>query len=193
MESLSNAHASPSNLCRNPNSNRKSHQKIKFRASRASSDTLSLNRRALIGTITVAFTAAEISMKIPTALAEEWGSRSFLLERYFMPSLSPENAAARIKQTSEGLHRMRSMLDRMAWRYVIFYIRQKMTYLSSDLKSAMATLPENRRKSYVRSANELVENMAELDSYVRTPRVYESYLYYEKTLKSLDELVALLA
>ena len=33
----------------------------------------------------------------------------------------------------------------------------------------------------------------QLDYYVRTPKVYESYLYYEKTLKSLDDLVALLA
>lgn len=33
----------------------------------------------------------------------------------------------------------------------------------------------------------------QFDYYVRTPKVYESYLYYEKTLKSIDDLVAVLA
>lgn len=33
----------------------------------------------------------------------------------------------------------------------------------------------------------------QFDYYVRTPKVYESYLYYEKTLKSIDDLVAMLA
>ena len=33
----------------------------------------------------------------------------------------------------------------------------------------------------------------QLDRYVRSPKVYESYLYYEKTLKSIDNVVAILA
>ncbi|KAK1376461.1 hypothetical protein POM88_032654 [Heracleum sosnowskyi] len=49
------------------------------------------------------------------------------------------------------------------------------------------------RSSYVKTANELVDNLSEFDKHVRSPRIYESYLYYEKTLKSIDELVALLA
>ena len=35
--------------------------------------------------------------------------------------------------------------------------------------------------------------LSQFDYYVRTPKVYESYLYYEKTLKAIDELVGLLA
>lgn len=100
---------------------------------------------------------------------------------------------ARIRQTAEGLHSIRHMLETMSWRYVIFYIRLKSAYLSQDLKNAMTTLPESRRRSYANKANELVDNMAEFDYYVRTPKVYESYLYYEKTLKSIDDLVAMLA
>lgn len=74
----------------------------------------------------------------------------------------------------------------------MFYIRQKQAYLSKDLKNAFSTLPSSRREDYVKKANELVDNMDEFDSYVRTPRVYESYLYYEKTLKSIDDIVAIL-
>ncbi|KAI3452859.1 hypothetical protein Pfo_009522 [Paulownia fortunei] len=129
----------------------------------------------------------------PLALAENWGTRSFLRERFFEPGLSPEDAVARIRQTAEGLHDLRGMLETMSWRYVIFYIRLKQAYLSQDMKTAMTMVPESRRKSYVQTANELVDNMAEFDYYVRTPKVYESYLYYEKTLKSIDDLVALLA
>ncbi|KAI3429171.1 uncharacterized protein J3R85_008593 [Psidium guajava] len=129
----------------------------------------------------------------PGARAESWGTRSFLLERFFQPGLSPEDAAARIRQTAEGLHDLRGMLDTMSWRYVIFYIRLKSAYLSQDLKNAAATLPEGRRRAYVSKANELVDNMAEFDYYVRTPKVYESYLFYEKTLKSIDDLVEMLA
>ncbi|XXG57539.1 hypothetical protein AAC387_Pa03g4670 [Persea americana] len=130
----------------------------------------------------------------PLVVAKElWGTRSFIKERFFQEGLSPEEAVARIKQTTEGLHAMRPMLETMSWRYVIFYIRLKSAYLSSDLNNALRTLPESpRRTSYVKIANELVDNMAELDYYVRTPKVYESYLYYERTLKSLDDLVALL-
>ncbi|KDO82982.1 hypothetical protein CISIN_1g029051mg [Citrus sinensis] len=105
------------------------------------------------------------------ALAESWGTRSFLKERFFEPGLSPEDAVARIKQTAEGMHSLREMVDRMAW----------------------STLPEVRRREYVNTANDLIDNMAEFDYYVRTPKVYESYLYYEKALKNLDDIVAMFA
>lgn len=98
----------------------------------------------------------------PIALAQNWGTKSFLKERFFEPGLSPEDAVARIKQTAEGLHSIREMLESMAWRYVLFYIRLKSSYLSQDLKNAMTTLPESRRKDYVKAANELVDNMAEV-------------------------------
>uniref|UniRef100_A0A0F7GYP4 Photosynthetic NDH subcomplex L 2 n=1 Tax=Pelargonium exstipulatum TaxID=59873 RepID=A0A0F7GYP4_9ROSI len=123
---------------------------------------------------------------------QKWGTRSFLLEKFFQPGLSPEDAVVRIRQTAEGLHSLREMVDTMSWRYIIFYIRVKQSYLSQDLKNAMSTLPQDRRKDYVQMANELVHNMAEFDNYVRTPKVYESYLFYEKTLESIDRVVALL-
>ncbi|PWA34411.1 psbQ-like protein [Artemisia annua] len=85
------------------------------------------------------------------------------------------------------------MLETMSWRYVLFYIRLKSAYLSQDLKNAMSIVPESSKNSYVKAANELVDNMSEFDYYVRTPKVYESYLYYEKTLQSIDDLVAVLA
>ncbi|CAA2963065.1 photosynthetic NDH subunit of lumenal location 2, chloroplastic [Olea europaea subsp. europaea] len=129
----------------------------------------------------------------PLALAENWGTRSFLRERFFEPGLSPEDSVARIRQTAEGLHSIRGMLETMSWRYVLYYIRLKQAYLSQDMKTAMTMVPQSRRNSYVQTANELVDNMAEFDYYIRTPKVYESYLYYEKTLKSIDDLVALLA
>ncbi|CAB1184483.1 unnamed protein product [Spirodela intermedia] len=134
-----------------------------------------------------------VAQRPPLAVAESWGARSYVREKYFQPEISPEDSVARIRQTAEGLREMKHMLDTMSWRYVLFYIRFKMAYLSSDLKNAMATLPEGRRKPYVTAANELVDNMAELDRYVRTPKVYESYVYYEKTLKSLDDIMAQLA
>ncbi|XP_024990375.1 photosynthetic NDH subunit of lumenal location 2, chloroplastic [Cynara cardunculus var. scolymus] len=127
------------------------------------------------------------------ALAENWGTRSFIKERFFEPGLSPEDAVARIRQTREGLHSIRNMLETMSWRYVLFYIRLKAAYLSQDLKNAMSMVPETKKGSYVKAANELVDNMSEFDHYVRSPKVYESYLYYEKTLKSIDDLVAVLA
>ncbi|CAK7326111.1 unnamed protein product [Dovyalis caffra] len=128
----------------------------------------------------------------PPALAEKWGTRSLIWEHFFQPDLSPEDAVARIRQTAEGLHSIRDMLESMAWKYVMFYIRQKQAYLSKDLKNAFSTLPPSRQEDYVKKANELVDNMDEFDSYVRTPRVYESYLYYEKTLKSIDDIVVIL-
>ncbi|XP_022725215.1 photosynthetic NDH subunit of lumenal location 2, chloroplastic-like [Durio zibethinus] len=150
------------------------------------------NRRKLVTTFLATSLAALGLHGTPVAVAENWGTRSFLWERFFEPSLSPADSAARIKQTAEGLHSMRDMLENMSWRYVMFYIRLKQAYLSQDLKNAMSTLPQGRKEVYVKTANELVDNMVELDYYVRTPKVYESYLYYEKTLKSIDDLVAIL-
>ncbi|KAK7274861.1 hypothetical protein RIF29_15961 [Crotalaria pallida] len=151
------------------------------------------SRRKLMST----FLATSVSVLgvqgTPLALAQNWGTRSFIWEHYFEPGLSPEDAVARIKQTAEGLHSLRDSLETMSWRYVMFYIRLKQAYLEQDLKNALTTLPQNQRKDYVKTANELVDNMAEFDRHVRTPKIYESYLYYEKTLKSLDELVAMLA
>ncbi|KAE9605539.1 hypothetical protein Lal_00025206 [Lupinus albus] len=151
------------------------------------------NRRNLMSTFLATSVAVLAVQGTPLALAQNWGTRSFLREHFFEPGLSPEDAVARIKQTAEGLHSIRDMLETMSWRYVMFYIRLKQAYLDQDLKNALSTLPENRRKDYVKTANELVDNMAEFDRYVRSPKVYESYLYYEKTLKSIDELVAMLA
>ncbi|KAI4328470.1 hypothetical protein L6164_020822 [Bauhinia variegata] len=153
------------------------------------------NRRKLVSTFLATSMAAlgVQGRQSPPALAQNWGTRSFLLEHFFEPGLSPEDAVARIKQTAEGLHSIRDMLETMSWRYVIFYIRLKQAYLDQDLKNALTTLPQNRRKEYVKTANELVDNMAEFDRYVRSPKVYESYLYYERTLKSIDALVAMLA
>ncbi|XP_072971255.1 photosynthetic NDH subunit of lumenal location 2, chloroplastic [Typha angustifolia] len=151
-------------------------------------------RRWVVASAIVGATSAlETRRPPPPAQAESWGTRSFIKEKYFQPGLSPEEAAERIRQTAEGLKDIRHMLDTMSWRYVLFYVRLKSAYLDSDLKNALATVPEGRRKDYVRTANEVVDNMSELDRYVRSPKVYESYLYYEKTLKSLDELMALLA
>nr|GMD00373.1 photosynthetic NDH subunit of lumenal location 2, chloroplastic [Ipomoea batatas] len=129
----------------------------------------------------------------PLALAQNWGTRSFLRERFFEPGLSPEDAVARIRQTAEGLHGIENMLEKMSWKYVLFYLRQKAAYLSQDMKTAMYMVPQSRQASYVNTANELVDNISEFDYYVRTPKVFESMVYYKKTLKSIDELVALLA
>ena len=35
--------------------------------------------------------------------------------------------------------------------------------------------------------------VVQFDHFVRTPKVYESYLYYEKTLKSLADVAEFLA
>ncbi|KAK1415940.1 hypothetical protein QVD17_31728 [Tagetes erecta] len=150
------------------------------------------NRRKLIITTSISLLGLNTLNSKP-ALAENWGTRSFIKERFFEPGLSPEDAVARIRQTRDGLHSIRNMLETMSWRYVLFYIRLKAAYLSQDLKTAMSTVPEAMKSSYVKTANELVDNMSEFDYYVRTPKVYESYLYYEKTLKSIDDLVAVLA
>lgn len=84
---------------------------------------------------------------------------------------------ARIRQTAEGLHSIRYMLETMAWRYIIFYIRLKQAYLSQDLKNAMNTLPEGRRQDYVKAANELVDNMMEVINLFVTFRLVEQKIY----------------
>ncbi|KAL9325151.1 hypothetical protein ACSQ67_005796 [Phaseolus vulgaris] len=151
------------------------------------------NRRNLISTFLATSTAVVAAHgSTQQALAQNWGTRSFIWEHFFGPGLSPEDAVARIKQTAEGLHDMREPLETLSWRYIMFYIRIKQAYLDQDLRTAFSTLPQNRRKDYVKTANELVSNFGEFDRYIRTPKVYESYLYYEKTLKSIDELVAIL-
>ncbi|KAL1355927.1 hypothetical protein HN51_007891 [Arachis hypogaea] len=158
--------------------------------------TNSSSRRKLISTFlttSMGIVLGGTTTMTPQAAAQNWGTRSFLREHFFEAGLSPEDAVARIKQTAEGLHDMREMLETMSWRYVMFYIRLKQAYLDQDLKTAMSTLPDNRRNDYIKIANELVDHMTDFDRYVRTPKVYESYLYYEKTLKSIDELVAILA
>ncbi|KAF7828036.1 photosynthetic NDH subunit of lumenal location 2, chloroplastic [Senna tora] len=163
----------------------------------SSSSSSKPNRRklvsSLLGSSIAALAVGAAAHGPPAAQAQSWGTRSFLREHFFEAGLSPEESAERIKQTAEGLHSMREMLENMSWRYVIFYIRLKQAYLDRDLKTAMATLPDYMRKDYVKVANELVDNMAELDRYVRSPKVYESYLYYERTLKSIDDIVAMLA
>lgn len=95
-------------------------------------------------------------------MAQNWGTHSFIKERFFEPGLSPEDAADRIRQTAEGLRSIREMLENMSWRYVLFYIRLKSAYLNQDLKNAMTTLPKARLKDYVKAANELIDNMAEV-------------------------------
>ncbi|KAL2892062.1 Photosynthetic NDH subunit of lumenal location 2 chloroplastic [Bienertia sinuspersici] len=127
------------------------------------------------------------------AQESKWGTRSFIWEKYFEPGLSPEDAVSRIQNTAQGLHGLRHMLETMSWRYVIFYIRLKQAYLRQDMKSAMVMVPQPRRNDYVNAANELVDNMAEFDYYVRTPKIYESFVCYEKTLKSMDNLLTFLA
>ncbi|KAF7123684.1 hypothetical protein RHSIM_Rhsim12G0065000 [Rhododendron simsii] len=169
------------------------HQPRPLPATRASfpHDRIQSHRRNFL----TKFLTASIALGLnstPIALAESWGTRSFLREKFLEPGLSPEDAVLRIRQTAEGLHSIRDMLEAMSWRYILFYIRLKQSYLSQDMKNALSMVPETRQQAYVDAANELVDNMAEFDYYIRTPKVYESYLYYEKTLKSIDALVEFL-
>ncbi|PWZ21536.1 Photosynthetic NDH subunit of lumenal location 2, chloroplastic [Zea mays] len=139
--------------------------------------------------------AAEAAVPPTTAspgTVPRWGTRSYVRERFFEPELTAEEAAARIRQTAEGMRTLRPMLETMSWKYVLFYVRLKSKYLGLDLTTAMAGVPAGRRADYVRVANELVDNMTEFDRFVRTPKVYESYLFYEKTLKSLDDVAEFL-
>lgn len=91
-----------------------------------------------------------------------WGTRSYVRERFFEPGLTAEEAAARIRQTAEGMRTLRPMLETMSWKYVLFYVRLKSKYLDLDLTTAMFSVPEARRADYVRVANELVDNMTEV-------------------------------
>uniref|UniRef100_A0A0D9VHI5 Photosynthetic NDH subunit of lumenal location 2, chloroplastic n=1 Tax=Leersia perrieri TaxID=77586 RepID=A0A0D9VHI5_9ORYZ len=136
--------------------------------------------------------AAVPSAPVGPGTVPRWGTRSYVRERFFEPGLTAEEAAARIRQTAEGMRTLRPMLETMSWKYVLFYVRLKSKYLDLDLTTAMAGVPEARRPDYVRVANELVDNMTEFDRFVRTPKVYESYLFYEKTLKSLDDVTEFL-
>jgi photosystem II oxygen-evolving enhancer protein 3 len=95
----------------------------------------------------------------------KWGTRSFIMEKYFQPGLTPEEAAARIRHTAEGMRTLREMLERMAWKYALYYVRQKSSFLDTDLKNAMAVVPEGRRKDYVRAANQLVDDMTEVSRF----------------------------
>ena len=137
------------------------------RTLRASSQPVEPSATCRRRTSLTALLAASLATLVGTpplvASAESWGTRSFIRERFFEPGLSPEDAVARIRQTAEGLHSIRDMLENMAWRYVLFYIRLKTAYLSQDLKNAITTLPEARRKDYVKAANELVDNMTEVN------------------------------
>lgn len=151
------------------------------RASLPSAENATGRRRMLTAFVaTSSLAVGDLGQSGPQALAESWGTRSFLLERFFQPGLSPEDAVARIRQTAEGLHSLRDMLDTMAWRYVIFYIRQKSAYLSQDLKNAATTLSEGRREAYVSKANELVDNMAEVVCFEFTHLVKGNFILTPK-------------
>ena len=122
------------------------------------------NRRKFLASTLLGGIGVNVANSPLKAQAEElkWGTRSFIWERFFEPGLSPEEAVARIKNTAEGLHSLRHMLESMSWRYVIFYIRLKQAYLKQDMKSALAMVPIGRQDDYVNVANELVDNMAEV-------------------------------
>lgn len=167
---------SNTNTSSSPSSSNTSHHNINSNNSR---------RKLLVSTL-LATSAAALGTKAhgpPAAQAQNWGTRSFLREHFFEPGLSPEHAVARIKQTAEGLHSIREMLDTMSWRYVIFYIRLKQAYLDQDLKTALSTLPDNLHKDYIKVANELVDNMAEVCNFKQftftsesdDPYIYEPY------------------
>lgn len=106
--------------------------------------------------------AAAVPAPTPGGTVPRWGTRSYVRERYFEPELTAEEAAARIRQTAEGMRTLRPMLETMSWKYVLFYVRLKSKYLGLDLTTAMAGVPAGRRADYVRVANELVDNMTEV-------------------------------
>lgn len=169
-------------------------RRLAVAASTALAATAALSaRRPAAPPPAMASEAAAVPTPTTPGAVPRWGTRSYVRERFFEPGLTAEEAAARIRQTAEGMRTLRPMLETMSWKYVLFYVRLKSKYLDLDLTTAMAGVPEARRSDYVRVANELVDNMTELDRFVRTPKVYESYLYYEKTLKSLDDVAEFLA
>ncbi|KAJ1279688.1 hypothetical protein BS78_04G173800 [Paspalum vaginatum] len=159
----------------------------------AATVALSARRPAAPSPAMAAEAAAAVPAPTPAGPVPRWGTRSYVRERFFEPELSADEAAARIRQTAEGMRTLRPMLETMSWKYVLFYVRLKSKYLDLDLTTAMAGVPAGRRADYVRVANELVDNMTEFDRWVRAPKVYESYLFYEKTLKSLDDVAEFFA
>ena len=106
--------------------------------------------------------AAFVPAPTPPGAVPRWGTKSYVRERFFEKELTAEEAAARIRQTAEGMRTLRPMLETMSWKYVLFYVRLKSKYLDRDLTTAMAGVPAGRRADYVRVANELVDNMTEV-------------------------------
>jgi len=106
--------------------------------------------------------AAFVPAPTPPGAVPRWGTKSYVRERFFEKGLTAEEAAARIRQTAEGMRTLRPMLETMSWKYVLFYVRLKSKYLDRDLTTAMAGVPAARRADYVRVANELVDNMTEV-------------------------------
>lgn len=137
-----------------------------IKASFSGEETQSHRRKFIIAT-SISLLGVQ-TLNSGVALAESWGTRSFIKERFFEPGLSAEDAVARIRQTREGLHSIRNMLETMSWRYVLFYIRLKAAYLSQDLKNAMSLVPNTMKNSYVKAANELVDNMSEVSFLLAT-------------------------
>jgi photosystem II oxygen-evolving enhancer protein 3 len=112
----------------------------------------------------------------PPGSVPRWGTRSYVRERFFEPKLTADEAAARIRQTAEGMRTLRPMLETMSWKYVLFYVRLKSKYLDLDLTTAMAGVPEGRRPDYVRVANELVDNMTEVRAFANLNVFIRYYL-----------------
>ncbi|KAM0850918.1 hypothetical protein ACQ4PT_052756 [Festuca glaucescens] len=186
--------SSPEGADMRANASQSATRRLAVAASTAMVATAALSaRRPAAPPPALAAEAAAVPTPSPPGTVPRWGTRSYVRERFFEPGLTSEEAAARIRQTAEGMRTLRPMLETMSWKYVLFYVRLKSKYLDLDLTTAMAGVPELRRPDYVRVANELVDNMTEFDRFVRTPKVYESYLYYEKTLKSLDDVAEFLA
>lgn len=155
--------STPPPYLRRPNYHRRANPPFSILCYAGESQQNSFTRRRTLTSVIILTAIGGAATAASSALAQEkWGTRSFIKEKYFMPGLSPEDAAARIKQTAEGLRDMREMLDHMSWRYVIFYIRVKQSYLDQDLTNAMNILPESRRNDYVQAANSLVQNMSEV-------------------------------
>lgn len=125
--------------------------------------TKSSRRWAIMLTVLAASSTTPL-LRTPPSRAQSWGTHSFMKEKYFMPDISPEDSVARIRQTTEGMHEMRHMLDTMSWRYVMFYIRLKAAYLETDLKNAMTVVPKPKHQSYIKIANEVVDSMTDVSS-----------------------------
>lgn len=168
-------------------------RRLAVAASTALAATAALSaRRPAAPPPAMAAEAAVVPTPTPGGSVPRWGTKSYVRERFLEPELTAEEAAARIRQTAEGMRTLRPMLETMSWKYVLFYVRLKSKYLDLDLTTAMAGVPAARRADYVSVANELVDNMTEFDRFLRAPKLYESYLFYEKTLKSLDDVAEFL-